>query len=198
MKRTQSYFWILISAVFLFGFGSLSAIAQPGIPSIVVNGVRLKPAKIQMLMALGLRPQPGRYWYDRVSGPWGVAGGPTQGQILPGLELGGRLRPDASGGRTGVFINGRELHPLEVRYLQGCTPVRRGRFWMIANGMVGPEGGPPQANLVVLCRQAQARQAPGGQGGSWSWRSKNTGIGGVGDGNFVGFIGKGWSVTVGD
>jgi hypothetical protein len=198
MKPTRSYVSILIFTAFFFGFGILGAFAQPRLPRIFVNGVQLRPAKIQLLMALGLRPQPGRYWYDRVSGLWGVIGGPTQGQTLPGLELGGRLRANVSGGRTGVFINGRELHPAEVRYLQGCIRVRRGRFWMVANGMIGPEGGPPQANLVVLCRQAQARRSGRRGGDSWSSRSANTGIGGVGSGNFVGFIGKGWSVTVGD
>ncbi len=83
--------------------------------------------------------QDGAYWYDRLSGLWGLIGGPTLGQLPSGLELGGPLREDASGGQSSVFINGRTLHPTEVQYLQmvfGC--VIPGRYWMNAQGIGGP------------------------------------------------------------
>ncbi len=102
----------------------------------------------------------GSYWYDAVSGLWGQEGGPTLGQMPPGLALGGELQENASGGGTGVFINGRELHLLEVAYLQqmfGYTVP--GRYWMNAQGIGGLEGGPPIFNLVAA---AQARS--GGNG----------------------------------
>src|SRR5260221_5582259 len=51
----------------------------------------------------------GSYWYDYVSGEWGVAGRGRSCKIRPGLELGGPLMPDASKGKTGIFVNGREI-----------------------------------------------------------------------------------------
>src|SRR5262245_47402158 len=56
-----------------------------------------------------VRIVPGRYWYDRVSGAWGIEGGPTIGLILPGLNIGGTLRADASRGGMLVWVNGRRL-----------------------------------------------------------------------------------------
>lgn len=123
--------------------------------NVVVNGKRLSPETIYALeQYYGVRIQSGRYWYDRISGLWGREGGPTVGQILSGLNLGGPLSPRASGGGTGVFINGRELHPAEVAYLQRCTPVYRGRYWLNPQGLAGVEGGPPLVNLSSLCQQA--------------------------------------------
>ncbi|HJZ67648.1 MAG TPA: hypothetical protein VKF81_05980 [Blastocatellia bacterium] len=95
----------------------------------------------------------GSYWYDRMSGAWGVEGGPTAGFIHAGLDLGGQLRADASRGKTGVFINGRELHALDVRGLQRLGPVYRGRYWVDAQGNFGFEGGPALGNLVWLAQQ---------------------------------------------
>lgn len=88
---------------------------------------------------------PGRYWYDRVSGLWGLEGGPSQGQIVAGLLM-GRLAANASVKnpfmRTGVYVNGREIHPQELRYLIalfGSVPA--GRYWMNPNGIAGYENG---------------------------------------------------------
>jgi hypothetical protein len=64
----------------------------------------------------------GDYWYDSKTGASGRWGGPTLAFLPPGLELGGPLPADASGGGagqvTGVFVNGRELHPLDVAGLR--------------------------------------------------------------------------------
>ena len=121
----------------------------------------------------------GRYWYDPISGLWGMEGGPMLGQILPDLELGGQLRAGASGGGTGVFFNGRELHPQEAAYLQGLFGyVIPGRYWLNWQGIGGVEGGPPLFNLV-----AAAAQAGGGAGGYGGY-TRRTPFGSVGgDGN---------------
>lgn len=99
----------------------------------------------------------GDYWYDPVSGLWGVEHGPALGQMPPELALGGPLRSDASGGNTGVVVNGRELHISEAAYLQQVFGyVVPGRYWMNAMGIGGSEGGPPLFNLAVAARQAAA------------------------------------------
>src|SRR3989442_3094902 len=79
--------------------------------SVVINAIRLDDAALYAIERQYQTHIPnGRYWYDRVCGAWGLEGGPTRGFGLPGLAVGGPLRADASRGRTGVFINGRELH----------------------------------------------------------------------------------------
>ena len=108
------------------------------------------------------------YWYDNVLGAWGIQGGPTRGFILPGLNLGGRLRPDASNGDTQIFVNGRELHRLDALALQQITgPIIPGRYFITSQGLAGYEGGPPQWNLLAML----AQQSGGGGGGDNIWSS---------------------------
>ena len=120
----------------------------------------------------------GNYWYDPVSGFWGYTGGPVMGQILPELNLGGPLAATASGGGSGVYFNGRELHYLEGLYLYRLFGVLiPGYYWLSADGWLGIEGGPALVNLF-----AAAQQAPGGTGGS-GYTSRGT-FGNMGsDGN---------------
>ena len=124
----------------------------------------------------------GDYWYDHMSGVAGRWGGPAAILLMPGLPLGGRLPANASGGGngrlTGVFVNGRELHPYDVRALMAMYgQVWPGRWWVNGRGDFGFEGGPPIGNL----RQAAAQA----RGGSWSrgWGSGSSSFWAGGDGN---------------
>jgi hypothetical protein len=129
---------------------------------VVVNRVRISDRDLQQFeQRWNTRVQNGNYWYDRLTGAWGLEGGPTAGWISPGLAFGGPLRADASGGNTGVFINGRELHLMDVQALMQIVQVQRGRWWMDAQGNFGPEGGPVWGNLMVLAQQR-------GHSKSWS------------------------------
>jgi hypothetical protein len=125
--------------------------------------------------AIGRLPD-GEYWYDPASGAAGTWGGPTLGFLPAGLDLGGAVPPNASGGGqgrlTGVFINGRELHPLDVAGLrQMLGAVSPGRWWLDSQGNFGAEGGPALGNLLLA---AQARSAAG-QGGGRAWGARMEG-----------------------
>lgn len=174
----------------------------PGQPQqqqpIVINGVSVDGETDQQLRGMGV--QPGRYWYDAACGAWGNEGGPAQGIVQAGLQMGGPLQPTASGGGqgmlTGVFINGRELHPMDVQFLQQIVPVQPGRYWLDATGNCGQEGGPPLVNLFMLAQQKQG----GGQAGAWNHATKDHGngrsyVGGDGQGftYFMGSDGTSWS-----
>ena len=135
--------------------------------AIEFNGAPLNAAGWQTLRQIethiGEVPA-GRYWYDAASGGAGVWGGPAAAYLGPGLALGGALPAAASGGGsgrvTGVFVNGRELHMIDVQGLSTVLPVQRGRYWWDAAGNVGLEGGPMLFNFYwVLQRQ---RDAAGG------------------------------------
>ena len=177
----------VLSALVICGFAATSGAAAT--QEVFVNGVALQTQQINFLQQqYGVRVLPGRYWYDAVSGAWGFEGGPTLGQIYPGLAIGGRLRADASNGNTGVFINGRELHLNDVMALQRCTQVYRGRYWVNAQGIGGIEGGPPLFNLVALCnaqRQTSSGRTWFNGDGSWSYRNDATGMSVISDGHNV-------------
>lgn len=127
--------------------------------NVIVNGVRLTDGQVAALQnQYGVRIHDGDYWYDGRTGAWGFRGGPTIGVVVPGLALGGALRRDASGGTTGVVINGRELHWLDVQRLQQVTPVFRGSYWMDANGNFGYVGGPAIGNLWALSQRSGGRR----------------------------------------
>lgn len=107
---------------------------------VIVNGAPLSPAQA---VAYGIDLPPGRYWYDPVSGFWGIEGQGYTDQASPLMQLGGPLRPDASNGGTGVFVNGREIVARELAELQAvCGPVPHGRYWLNHELLAGPEGAP--------------------------------------------------------
>jgi hypothetical protein len=146
--------------------------AGPGLAAqqrqVIVNRTQISDQAVRSYeQRWNIRIQDGSYWYDRMSGAWGLEGGPTAGWIAPGLDLGGPLRADASGGNTGVFINGRELHLIDVQALMQIVQVQRGRWWVDARGNFGPEGGPVWGNLVLLAQQR------GKAGGNWSTYSSD-------------------------
>jgi len=118
--------------------------------SIVVNGVELSAETVRQLQQVyPVQVAPGRYWYDAVSGAYGREGEPIGGQMMPGLSLGGTLAANASRGSSGVLINRRQLTAGEKLYLERLcqTPVAPGRYWIMANGVGGYEGGPAFFNL---------------------------------------------------
>jgi hypothetical protein len=172
---TQKFLKIVLAFWFLITV----SVANGGTadPNIIVNGTRLNPQQIQMLRQLLSVPvnasiPAGDYWYDNVSGLWGNRGGPSLGQILPGLKLGGPLRPGASNGDTGVFINGREIHRQELAYLQRLFgTVNRGRYWLNGWGIGGYEGGPAQFDLRAAGRSS---------GGGYSGYTRRTPFGSIG------------------
>jgi|KBSMisStandDraft_5_1062788.scaffolds.fasta_scaffold14354_4 hypothetical protein len=161
---------------------------------VFVNGARLEDSARQSLeRGYGVPIKPGRYWYDSVSGVWGLDGGPAEGQIHPGLRLGGTLKRDASKGRTGVIVNGRELHALDVAALQRCVTVIPGRYWVLANGVGGKEGGPAQFNLAVLCKSRTSGSGSSTScdnygGGQFNCSNPRTGIGMIGEGGGRGAV----------
>jgi len=137
--------------------------------SVIINARKLSDQQLQTLEQGSPNQIPdGNYWYDRVSGAWGRQGGPCGGFTMAGLNL-GPLREDASNGNTGVYVNGRELHYLDVAMLQTFVPVQRGRYWVTAQGTFGYEGGPAVGNLVQLAQAAQ-RAGRGGRDNFWSSR----------------------------
>ena len=138
------------------------------------------------------RVAPGRYWYDHATGAFGIERGPTLGFVAPGLDLPGPLHADASGGGngmlSGVFINGRELHPQDVAaFIAMLGAVMPGRYWVDAQGNFGTEGGPLLGNLFAIAAQRgasgsvsehAASTCPPGDGACRSRKSR------VGNGSF--------------
>jgi hypothetical protein len=136
---------------------------------------------MQIERATNQRLPDGAYWYDPMCGAAGVWGGPALAFLPAGLPLGGsRVPPSASGGGrgrlTGVFINGRELHPRDVQVLTVIygQPPQPGRYWVDGYGNAGYEGGPALVNLVQLANQRWAGRSGGGGG----WYQRTWGVGG--------------------
>lgn len=121
-----------------------------------INRVELEQEVVYALVQeFGVQVVPGQYWYDPLSGLFGLMGGPGLGFTMPGLQLGGELPANASGGGTSVFVNGRELHPLDVAAIMAVLgPVYPGRYWLRYDGYYGWEGGPPLGNLIAMAQRA--------------------------------------------
>ena len=128
---------------------------------VFVNGVRLREEQRRAIeQRYRVTLTDGRYWYDPVCGAWGLEGQPQAGVGAAGLALGGPLAANASNGNTGVFINGRELHAVDVQRLGALVgTVVPGRWWVDAQGNFGVEGWPMMGNLFLL-----ARSRAGGEG----------------------------------
>ncbi len=159
-------------ALALAGSSVAAPVAQADAPAqtrkLTFNG-RAATAKDREIVAqleklYGAAAPAGDYWYDGRSGAAGRWGGPTFGFLPPGLALGGALPANASGGGngtlSGVFINGRELHPIDVQVLVSIYgKALPGRWWVDGQGNAGPEGGPMQVNMIQLAQQLNPKKA---------------------------------------
>ncbi len=167
---------------------TLNASAQTGV---YVNGRQLTYQQVNALSQYyQVKIAQGRYWYDQTCGLWGYEGAAASGVMHANLDFGAPMRSNASAGRTGVFLNGRQLNHQELRYWQQFTGyIQPGRYWLDANGYAGPEGGYATINLA----QAAAQQQRASGGSNNFWRSNTTGVGTGGNGKDFYVIGKGWS-----
>jgi hypothetical protein len=130
--------------------------ARASRPAVVVNGRKLDARKLESLERdAKVRILQGSYWYDGVSGAWGLAGGPALGYVPAGLEVLGPLDSKAPSPRTGFFVNGRELDPKDVTELRALVEIPEGRYWVDAKGSIGFEGNPtPFLDLAGRAREA--------------------------------------------
>ena len=170
--------------------------ARQSAGAVRINGVGIAPAELDRLARkYGQRIPPGSYWYDRRSGAWGKTGGATLGFTAAGLDLGGKLQSDASNGNTGVYINGRQLHVLDVRSLQAAgIPVAQGRWWVDSQFNFGAEGSSaPMGNLIQIAKQASGKKYGGSYSGKTGVSTASDGEGGFmatvkdGHGGYIGW-----------
>jgi hypothetical protein len=137
---------------------------------ITFNDRALSQPELQLVEAIeravNYRLPDGAYWYDRTSGAAGVWGGPIAVILPAGMPLGGKLPANASGGgkgrTTGVFVNGRELHPTDVAAFQWLfdSPVPRGSFTIDYTGRITNERGAFVASIGDAI--ARKKRAAGG------------------------------------
>ncbi|OMO92174.1 Guanine nucleotide binding protein (G-protein), alpha subunit [Corchorus olitorius] len=112
---------------------------------VFVNGEPLSHDKLHVLQTCKNPPKklkPGSYWYDQTSGFWGKEGlGPCQ-IITAQLNVGGRIKANASNGNGNILINNREITKRElwVLKLAGVHCEGRPSFWLSADGSYQEEG----------------------------------------------------------
>jgi len=144
------------------GMGA-QAPAAPVTSPVTINGRPLSAVQLRQLQAAYGGIIPGRYWYDPISGYWGLEGRDPAGYTQTGLNF-GPVSPRASNGHSGAFLNGREISLGEQLIYSRIfgTPPTPGRFWLDGRtGNVGFEGFPYAVDNIV----ARIQQARGGSRG---------------------------------
>ncbi len=156
---------------FIKSEGKSTGLSQEG--KVIINNTVLSKEQIREIAErYGREPGAGNYWYDKLSGLYGVTGYPSYGFMYPGHNF-GEISKNASAGNTGVIVNGRELPQLEWAvwsYLLNYY-IQPGSYWLDAKGNVGYEGyDVVVVNLFVAARQNSYSGKGSGGDNFWSTR----------------------------
>ncbi len=155
---------------------------------VTINGVALTNAQTTELESTyGVTPLPGNYWYDSVSGLYGVVGYQAFGFMYPGHDF-GQLKRNASRGDSGVIVNGRELSQTEWliwSYMLGSV-IQMGSYWLDAQGNAGYEGNPQPIVNLYMAAQQNGYNGRGGSGDNF-WSSRFS-AGNYDSGNQRGYV----------
>ncbi|XP_020518381.1 uncharacterized protein LOC18426860 isoform X2 [Amborella trichopoda] len=102
-------------------------------PNVMVNGKPIPNRLVRKAEKQAGPIHPGDYWYDYRAGFWGVMGWPCLGIIPPCIEeFNFPMSKSCSGGNTGIFVNGRELHQKDLELLSGRgLPTTLGKAYII-------------------------------------------------------------------
>ncbi len=167
----------------------LTVNAQTKMESYIVNDQPVAADTIlQLEKKYGVKCVPGNYWYDKMTGAFGKQGGPCTGIGVSGLHIGGQLKANASAGITNVFINGRELHLVDVQSLQTFMQVMPGRYWMDAYGNFGFENYPAVGNVYLLYKSKFTGSNKNSYYKNNPWSGETTSFGS--DGSFMYYSSK--------
>ena len=139
----------------------------------IINGSVLSDEQIVEFEEIyGATPQPGSYWYDQISGLYGVVGFPAYSFMFAGHDY-GSLDRNASNGDTGVIINGRELPQSEWAVWNQILGywIQPGSYWFDQYGNAGYEGVPiPLVNLFLAAQHNTYMGNEAGGDNFWSSR----------------------------
>lgn len=178
---------ILIFILHLFLFSS-EGFSQNN--AVIINGTTLSTQQLEDISKLyGVRPLPGSYWYDKISGLYGVKGYAAYGFMYPGHELGEISLKDSSG-NTRVIVNGRELPQSEWMVWSSILGyyIQPGNYWFDANGNAGYVGSPiPLVNFYMIAKQNAYRKTNNKASGDNFWSSRFS-AGNSDSGNTRGYI----------
>ncbi|KAL0294652.1 UNVERIFIED_CONTAM: Extra-large guanine nucleotide-binding protein 2, partial [Sesamum angustifolium] len=101
--------------------------------NLTVNGHPIPDQLVKIAEKIAGPIKPGDYWYDFRAGFWGVMGGRALGMIPPFIqEFNYPMPAHCAGGNTGIFVNGRELHHIDLDMLHDRGfPTDRGKSYTI-------------------------------------------------------------------
>lgn len=128
---------------------------------VFVNGYLIPEAAVRKAEEGAGPIHSGTYWYDYQAGFWGVMGGPCLGILMPCIEeFRFPLARDCAGGKTGILVNGRELHEkdLEVLAKRGL-PTNPGKAYIldISGALLDDVSGQPLKGLGKLAPSIEKR-----------------------------------------
>ncbi|XP_061348650.1 extra-large guanine nucleotide-binding protein 1-like [Gastrolobium bilobum] len=146
-----------------------------------VNGEPLDWDQLMLLLSCPNPPKglkPGFYWYDKASGFWGKEGQRPCQIISHQLDVGGHLQRNASGGKTNVTVNGREINKEELLLLKWAGVPCEGTtdFWVSPDGSymeVGQKNvkgriwdkhGVKLASIILSLPVPRSSETPSGEG----------------------------------
>jgi hypothetical protein len=140
--------------------------------TVVINGQTLSAYQVRQIeQTYNIQCQSGNYWYDKKTGMVGYVGYPPFSIMQAGHNY-GRLSSRASGGNTGVFLNGRELSKEEWNFwsnLNGAW-IYQGYYWMDSKGNAGISGDPTVlVNFYAKAKQSQQNNYAGSGGNEYNY-----------------------------